>query len=100
MKNKYTLAVIILIGIVIGFNIFWVINYSKPYNSEDMILLSLSKDLLEKHYKKGVEFKDVYFMQSQPFIPAVVSLGILIYQNEYTPYFINILFYIVLLMVK
>ena len=81
MKDKNYLLIGLITLIIISVNTFWIINYSQPYNSEDMIILANTKDILEKYYQGNLRLKDLYYMQSQPFIPLLMSIGLIIYST-------------------
>jgi hypothetical protein len=112
MKNKivyFLLASIIIISVSI--NLFWVFNYSTPFNYEDMIQLETTSiyinkektnintnmDILHDLSTNNLTFKEIYFSKVQPVIPYLYYIGLKIFWHPFSPLIVNIFFSILLI---
>ena len=109
-KNKYWLFLSIIILVSVSINLFWVFNYSNPFNFEDMIQLQstvilINKDngeiLLDSSLNKisgsNIDFYDFYYSKIQPLIPSLYYVGLKLFWHPFTPLIVNIFFSIILI---
>ena len=66
-------------------NLYWILNFSPDYSSEDAIIFEQTIDIIKNKFS----FLDIF---TKPIVPIIISMGIKLYRNIYVPLIINSLF--------
>jgi len=85
--NKLHLIFVVILLV----DIFWIINYAPPFNSEDMIVLGQTTSFLRDFYASKFNLEKIYHASTQPIIPIIYFVSLLIFPYSKTIYFVNLL---------
>jgi len=96
IKHHFLILILIII-LCLAINLHWILFHSPEYNSEDMIILGKSLNMIKS--KEPILLSNIYFMNTQPVYPTMMYYGLKYFPNLNTPLLINWFFWILLIIV-
>ena len=78
IKHHFLILILIII-LCLAINLHWILFHSPEYNSEDMIILGKSLNMIKN--KEPISLINIYFMNTQPVYPTMMYYGLKYFPN-------------------